>query len=217
MCIYRIIINNYMHSLWKPCFEKHFNLIEELTQVDESVYPPKELIFRVFTMNPEEIKIVLLGQDVYHQKGQANGLAFSVNNDVRVPPSLMNIFREIRSTFPERNYLFSHGNLERWFEEEKIFLLNCGLTVIDSKPGIHINKWKPFIDEVIQYIQVVNKTCIFVLLGNYAKSKMELINDSSRYITGVHPSPLSAHRGFFGSNIFKKIENKLGCTVNWNL
>lgn len=206
-----------MHSLWNPIFIKHSDLISKLVNENETMYPPKNLIFRVFEMNPMEIKIVLLGQDVYHQKGQANGLAFSVNDGIRVPPSLMNIFRELRNTFPERNYLFSHGNLERWFKEEKIFLLNCGLTVLDSKPGIHINKWQPFIDDIIKYIQTVNKTCIFLLLGNYAKNKMELIEDHSRCITGIHPSPLSAHRGFFNSNIFRQVENKLGTTVNWSL
>ena len=124
-------------------------------------------------------------------------------------------YKEIQSTFPERKYTFTHGNLERWFKEENIFLLNCALTVLDSRPGSFMKEWQPFTDDVIKFISETNQTCVFLLLGNFAKQKAKLIQNNF-CIFGVHPSPYSAHNGFFGSNIFKTVEERLGHSIDWS-
>lgn len=203
-----------IHKSWKSFFETYNFNLDELYSEDE-VYPPKEYIFRVFEMNVKKIKIVLLGQDPYHNKGQAHGLSFSVPDNIPIPPSLKNIYKEINTEFPERNYVFNNGNLERWFYEEKIFLLNSSLSVIKNKPSSHMNIWEEFINDVISYIDKHNKKCIFLLLGKYAQSKEKFIKNKNRIIKEVHPSPLSANNGFFNSNIFKKIEENLGEQINW--
>ena len=159
-------------------------------------------------MNIHDIKIVLLGQDPYHGLNQANGLSFSVQNEIKIPPSLKNIFKELKLEFPERDYKFTNGNLEKWFEREKIFLLNSSLTVEKGKPASHIKYWVKFTDDVIKYISLHNDKCIFLLLGNYAKSKSNLILNKDNIISAPHPSPLA--RGFIGSNVFKQIEEKIG-------
>jgi uracil-DNA glycosylase len=220
---------NSIHKSWLPLFEKH-NLINcgietksiqlpsEITnQINNNIniYPPKEKIFRIFEMNLNEIQIVLLGQDPYHRLGQAHGLSFSVSDKIKIPPSLKNIYKELQNNFPERNYTFNSGNLEKWFQNEKIFLLNASLTVIDGKPGTHIKLWKDFTDDVIKYIAENNKKCIFLLLGNFAKEKAQFIEDKSRILTCPHPSPLA--RGFIGSEIFKKVEEKLGKSIDWSI
>jgi uracil-DNA glycosylase len=217
------IFNN-IHESWIPIFKKHINLIidnikymEEYENANIQIYPPKEYIFKVFEMNIEDINVVLLGQDPYHGKEQANGLSFSVGKNIKIPPSLQNIYKEIKLEFPEKKYEFQHGNLERWFKDEKIFLLNTSLTVIEGKPGSFMKKWIFFTDDVIKHISENNKKCIFLLLGNYSKEKIKYIEDKERYITGVHPSPLSANRGFFGSEIFIKLNQRLGYEINWNI
>jgi uracil-DNA glycosylase len=211
-----------IHNCWRPVFEKHKESIEKiLIQIKESepvnIYPPKHQIFRVFEMDVKDIKIVLLGQDSYHGEGQANGLAFSVEKNIKIPPSLVNIFKEIQNTYPEKNYVFPNGDLTRWFEEEKIFLLNCGLCVYEGKPGSFLTKWIPFTDDIIKFINENNNECIFFLLGNFAKEKGKYINDKNRIVSQSHPSPLGAYKGFMGSKIFKEIDNKLKYSVNWNI
>ena len=209
---------NNIHPSWNLIFEKHKDVINEILENNNKViYPPKEDIFKVFSMDVHDIKVLLLGQDPYHAKDQAHGLAFSVNKNVKIPPSLKNIYKELQNEYPEKNYIFNHGNLERWFFEEKIFLLNSSLTVIEGKPGSFIKIWSKITDDIIQFISENNKNCIFLLLGNYAKEKVKFINDKNRIILGVHPSPLSANRGFFGSNIFKKLDEKLNYNINWNI
>ena len=210
------------HESWQPIFEKWNNEIVENLKIYDNplvkIYPPKEKIFKVFSIDVSLIKIVFLGQDPYHGNGQANGLAFSVNNDCQIPPSLQNIYKELRNEFPEKNYDFSHGNLERWFIEENIFLLNSSLTVEESKPGSHMKLWSLITDDIIKFIYDNNKSCIFLLLGNFAKTKLKFIeNNNERSVIGTHPSPLSAYRGFFNSNIFKVIDEKLGFEVNWQI
>jgi len=208
-----------MHQSWTPLFDKHKAIISDMLLYYEQyplpIYPPKEDIFRVFEMDVKDIKLVFLGQDPYHGKDQAHGLAFSVNKNVKIPPSLANIYKELQNEFPERNYTFPHGNLERWFTEEKIFLLNSSLTVAEGKPSIFMQKWNPFTDDVIKFIAENNEKCIFLLLGAFAKNKAQYIECKSRIVTGTHPSPLSAYRGFLNSNIFKKLDLEL--TINWNI
>jgi uracil-DNA glycosylase len=211
-----------IHECWKPVFINHYESIKkilEIYDIIDEIYPPKELIFRVFKINISDIKLVLLGQDSYHGKNQANGLAFSVNTDIKIPPSLKNIYKEIKNCYPEEDYEFSHGNLERWFNEEKIFLFNCSLCVFEGKPGSFINKWELFTNDIIKLIAENNKNAIFLLLGNFAKEKLNIINNIDKCITCVHPSPLSANRGFIGSKIFLKVDEKLseGLKINWSL
>ncbi len=203
-----------IHESWNTVFEKHNINLDTIYDNNEIIYPPKNLVYKVFSMDVKDIKIVLLGQDCYHGEGQAHGLSFSVPNNMKIPPSLKNIFKELLLEFPERNYVFPNGNLERWFNEEKIFLLNCSLTVEKGKPGSHMKKWIDMTNDVIKHISANNKDCIYLLLGNYAKDKAELI-DSTRIVCAPHPSPLA--RGFIGSNVFKQIENILGKEVNWNI
>ena len=165
-------------------------------------------------MDVKDIKVLLLGQDPYHNTGQAHGLSFSVPDGEKIPPSLKNIYKELKMNFPERNYEFTSGNLEPWFYREKIFLLNSSLTVQKGKAGSDMSIWEEFTDEVIKYIEEQNKHCVFLLLGNYAKSKGKFIKNKSKIVEEVHPSPLA--RGFVGSNVFKRVEAALGHEINWS-
>ena len=207
---------NTYHESWKPLFDK-FNIdIDEIYSGSEVVYPEKEHLFRVFEMDVREIKILLLGQDPYHGLDQAHGLSFSVPEGIKIPPSLRNIYKELQGEFPERNYKFHSGNLEKWFYREKIFLLNASLSVIKEKPGSQMKIWEGFTNNVIKFVSEQNKLCVFLLLGNFAKAKECLISNKERIIKGVHPSPLSAHNGFFGSGMFKKVEELLGSNIDWS-
>lgn len=207
------------HPSWRPLFEKHNIDLTAIYSSPKPVYPPIDVVYRVFEMDIAEIKLVLLGQDPYHQAGQANGLSFSVADDVKIPPSLNNIFKELTNEFPERGYEFKTGNIQRWFYEEKIFLLNASLTVIESQASSHMKLWESFTDDVIEYISQNNSTCVFLLLGNFAKAKKPLIinneNDIKRIVEEAHPSPLA--RGFIGSNVFKRVEKAMGREVNWKI
>ncbi len=203
-----------IHNSWKPLFDQYDFDLDSIYDESVPVYPPVNQVFAAFEMPVDSIKLVFLGQDPYHGPNQAHGLAFSVANGVAPPPSLQNIFKELRSEFADRVYKFATGNLTAW-TTQGIFLLNTSLTVKQAQPNSHSDIWQGFTDDVIQYIATHNPQCIFLLLGNNAKAKARFISDSKRIITGVHPSPLSAHRGFFGSNIFKKVETALGHTINW--
>jgi uracil-DNA glycosylase len=207
-------MSNY-HESWKPLFDEFIFDLDQVYIENDSVYPPKHLIFKVFEMDVREIRVVLLGQDPYHGPNQAHGLSFSVPTGINIPPSLRNIHKELKIEFPERNYCFQSGNLESWFYREKIFLLNAALTVIKGKPGSMMHFWQEFTNRVIQFISQQNDTCVFLLLGNFAKAKEGLIENKERIVKGIHPSPMSANRGFFGSGIFKQVEEKLGQKINW--
>ena len=214
-----------IHPCWNELFDKYREDINNIltydirnnTGINKPIYPPEKDILKVFSMNVADIKIVLLGQDPYHGPMQANGLSFSVNPGVAIPPSLRNIYKELVAEYPDRNYEFSHGDISRWFYEEKIFLLNTSLTVTEGMAGRFMTQWKPITDDVIKFICENNDHCIFLLLGNHAKEKRAIINDDNRIVMGVHPSPLSASKGFFGSNIFVKVEEKIGNHINWSL
>ena len=217
--LYNNITNNKMntyHESWKPLFDK-FNIdVDDIYSGSEVVYPEKEYLFRVFEMDVREIKLLLLGQDPYHGPGQAHGLSFSVPEGLKIPPSLRNIYKELQNEFPERNYEFYSGNLEKWFYREKIFLLNVSLSVIKEKPGSQMKIWEGFTNNVIKFVSEQNKSCVFMLLGNFAKAKECLISNKERIIKCVHPSPLSVYNGFFGSGIFKKVEELLGANIDWS-
>jgi uracil-DNA glycosylase len=177
-------------------------LIEEKKQ--HTVFPPGNLIFNAFNITPfHEVKVVILGQDPYHDFGQAHGLCFSVPDGIQHPKSLINIFKELNSDLgipaPES------GNLTRW-AQQGVFLLNATLTVRAHQAGSHQNQgWELFTDAVIQQLSQKQKGLVFLLWGNYARAKATLIDKTKHYILEtVHPSPLSAHAGFFGCKHFSK-------------
>ncbi len=208
-----------VHESWEPFIERWRVFIEDMRkkmlESNIRIYPPIEQVYRVFEMGVGDIDIFLLGQDPYHGEGQANGLSFSVNRGIRIPPSLMNMFKELKSEYPERGYNFEHGDLSEWFYREKIFLLNSSLCVYEHKPASFMKEWQPFTDDIIRYVVENNKKCIFLLFGNFSIKKSKYIEDESRIVCCTHPSPLSAHNGFFGSNVFKEVEQKLGREINW--
>lgn len=209
---------NTYHESWKPLFEQfEFDDIDSIYEEKEEIYPKKEHLLRVFEMDVREIKVLLLGQDPYHGPGQAHGLSFSVPNGVAIPPSLRNIYKELQDEYPERNYIFKSGNLEQWFYREKIFLLNSSLSVLKGKPGSMMDIWEDFTNEAIKFVSEQNPKCVFLLLGNFAKAKESFITNKERIIKGVHPSPMAARYGFFGSGIFKQVEEKLNQKIDWSI
>ncbi len=166
------------------------------------IYPPGSLIFNAFNLCPfTQIKVVLIGQDPYHGPGQAHGLCFSVNDGIPFPPSLRNIFKEVNDDVGAP--IPQSGNLTRW-AEQGVLLLNATLTVREHAAGSHQRKgWEEFTDAVIRIVSEQTDNVVFILWGSYAQSKSVLI-DSSRHLIlrSVHPSPLSAHAGFFGNHHF---------------
>ena len=175
----------------------------------QTVYPPGKEIFRAFDFCPfEGIKVVIIGQDPYHGPGQANGLCFSVRDGVRMPPSLVNIFKEVKRDLGKE--IPSSGNLERW-ASQGVLLLNATLTVRASSPGSHQNKgWEAFTDEVIRKVSDEKSGIVFLLWGAYAQKKGEIINRTKHCVLmSAHPSPFSADRGFFGNKHFSKANEYL--------
>jgi uracil-DNA glycosylase len=150
-----------------------------------------------------------LGQDPYHQLGQANGLAFSVNNGIKIPPSLVNIYKEIESDMRQKS-INKEGNLEAW-AKQGVLLLNATLTVRASQAGSHQNKgWEKFTDSVIKILSDKKENLVFILWGSYAQKKGLVINDKKHLvIKSAHPSPLSAYNGFFGSKPFSQTNSYL--------
>lgn len=174
-----------------------------------TVFPNPKNIFRAFDLCPfEETKVVILGQDPYHGEGQANGLCFAVNAGVRPPPSLQNIFKEMEK---DLGHLVNHdSDLSRW-ATQGVLLLNATLTVRAATPGSHQNHgWEEFTDAVVQKLNTEKHNLVFILWGNYAKQKGAHI-DRSRHLVleSAHPSPFSAHAGFFGSKPFSKTNDFL--------
>tara|TARA_B100002051_G_C16745407_1_gene647275 strand:- start:10266 stop:10934 length:669 start_codon:yes stop_codon:yes gene_type:complete len=173
------------------------------------IYPPEDLIFNAFNLTPiSEVKVVILGQDPYHGDNQAHGLAFSVPDGVRIPPSLKNIYKEIKADVGRD--IAESGNLERW-AKQGVLLLNSTLTVPAGEAGGHQGRgWETFTDAVIKKISEEREHVVFILWGNFAQQKAALI-DGTRHliIKSPHPSPLSASRGFFGSRPFSKTNRYL--------
>jgi uracil-DNA glycosylase len=172
-------------------------------------YPPKKDVFKAFQFTPfEKIKAVILGQDPYHGEGQANGLAFSVNRDVRIPRSLTNIYKELNSDLGVE--IPKHGDLSKW-ALEGVLLMNSILTVEPHKPASHRNiGWEEYTDEIIQTINEKKKNIVFILWGNYAQKKGRYIDEEKHLvIKSPHPSPYSANRGFLGSKPFSRCNDYL--------
>jgi uracil-DNA glycosylase len=205
-------INPAIEESWKSVLEPEFSspyflklkalLLEEKSK--HHVYPPGSQIFSAFNHTPfYDVKVVILGQDPYHGPGQAHGLCFSVPMGVESPPSLINIFKEIESDLGIARP--NHGNLEQW-AKQGVLLLNATLTVRARLAGSHQNKgWETFTDAAIRALSDKREGLIFLLWGNYAIAKRELIDATKHHIlTAPHPSPFSVHRGFFGCKHFSK-------------
>ncbi len=201
------------HEVLKDEFEKpYFSILTDFVRKEyktKTVFPPAKLIFNAFDLCPfDKVKVVIIGQDPYHGYGQAHGLCFSVNDGVQFPPSLVNIFKEIERDlqipFP------ASGNLERW-AKQGVFLLNATLTVLAGSAGSHQNKgWEEFTDSVIKKISDQKEHVVFMLWGSYAQKKGAVIDSKKHLILkAVHPSPLSAYRGFIGCGHFSMANNYL--------
>jgi uracil-DNA glycosylase len=188
----------------------------------QTVYPAEEHIFNAFELTPvEKVKVVILGQDPYHGPNQAHGLCFSVNDGIKVPPSLTNIFKELNSDIGTKQPV--SGNLTKW-SDQGVLLLNATLTVRARNAGSHQGKgWEQFTDAAIQKLSNERKNLVFLLWGKYAQNKSSLINSENGHLIlkAPHPSPFSAYTGFLGCKHFSKANNFLqekGVeTIDWNL
>lgn len=200
-------MSNWKEFIYNTDFSKP-NLAEIQAQLNQAtqgcnVYPPQEQIFSAFDKTPlDQVRVVILGQDPYHEANQANGLAFSVNSGTKMPPSLRNIFKELKDDFG--GDLRTNTDLSDW-AEQGVLLLNTSLTVIEGQANSMARLWEPFTDAVIRLLNEQERPIVFVLWGNNARKKKSII-DVSRHcvIESAHPSPLSANRGFFGSKPFSK-------------
>jgi uracil-DNA glycosylase len=219
-----------IEALWKEILKDEFakpyfqqivlHVKTERTQ-GKTIYPPGQFIFNAFNTTPfDKVKVVILGQDPYHGPGQAHGLCFSVQNGVPPPPSLINIFKELQDDIGIQ--IPQHGNLTKW-AEQGIFLLNASLTVRAGEPMSHAKiGWALFTDTVIKKISDKKQDVVFMLWGKFAQEKRVLIDETKHCILrSVHPSPLSAHAGFFGCKHFSKANAYLVSKgidpVDWSL
>ncbi|MBT29516.1 MAG: uracil-DNA glycosylase [Thalassobius sp.] len=192
----------------KDYFKKLTEFIKEDIQ-NHTIYPPGKLIFNAFDKcSFDDVKVVIIGQDPYHGEGQANGLCFSVNDGIRFPPSLKNIFKEIQSDLGKP--MPESGNLERW-ASQGVLLLNATLTVRKKDAGSHQKKgWEEFTDAVITKVSEKKENIVFILWGAYAQKKGSVIAKEKHYVLeSAHPSPFSADRGFFGNKHFSKTNEYL--------
>ena len=191
-------------------FEKdYFNELVSFVKdeyVNHKVYPKPKNIFRAFESTSfDEVKVVILGQDPYHGTGQANGLCFSVNEGINHPPSLKNIFKELKTDLDIENKADYSGDLVKW-SSQGVFLLNATLTVRANQAGSHQHKgWEEFTDAVIKVLNEKKQNLVFLLWGRYAQEKGSIIDESKHLVLkAAHPSPFSAYNGFFGCKHFSK-------------
>ena len=214
---------------WNPLLKEEFEksywkelqsyVYEERTR--SKVFPEHNQVFTAFHLTPfMDVKVLILGQDPYHGEGQAHGLSFSVQRGVPIPPSLKNIYKELHNDLGIEPP--THGNLEPW-ALQGVLLLNASLTVRAHEPGSHQGKgWETFTDQVIRKVNEKEEKTIFFLWGAFARKKSALIDHGRHHvIESAHPSPLSAHRGFFGSRPFSEANRVLKDSgrdpVNWSL
>ena len=202
----------------KPYFKELKSYVDN-QYASHICFPPKDKIFNAFRKcDFQSTRVVIIGQDPYHGRGQANGLCFSVNDKVKHPPSLKNIFKEIQRDLDQEPP--ESGNLERW-AEQGVLMLNAVLTVQESQPGSHKNKgWEIFTDHVIKLVSDSKEQVVFLLWGAFAIGKLPLIDQNKHEVlTSTHPSPFSAHKGFFGCGHFSKtnlfLQSKNLTPINW--
>lgn len=206
-------INNDWGIILDDEFKKdYFKKISDYLDIayeKSSIYPPRNEIFKALALSSfEDTKVLILGQDPYYNYGQAQGLSFSVNKGVKIPPSLRNIYKELEDDLGIKPA--NHGSLVTW-ARQGVLLLNSSLTVEEKKPNSHKNiGWQTFTDRIISLLNDREKPLVFILRGNFARNKKTLItNERHLIIESAHPSPLSARRGFFGSRPFSKANNFL--------
>jgi len=205
----------------KPYIEELDNFLFSEKVNNKIIYPEERLIFNAFNSTPfKDVKVVILGQDPYHGPNQAHGLCFSVLPDVVIPPSLKNIFKEINQDL--KVGVPSYGCLQSW-AEQGVLLLNATLTVEKSKAGSHQKKgWEQFTDRIVQLLNEQREGLVFLLWGGYAQKKGQFIDVKKHLVLKApHPSPLSAHRGFFGTKHFSKVNQYLEkqnlSPIQWSL
>lgn len=205
----------------KPYFLKLKEFLKKERQEGKTIYPPGSRIFAAYDHTPfHNVKVVILGQDPYHGPKQANGLCFSVHKNIQQPPSLQNIFKEIKSDLGHP--LPQHGDLSGW-ADQGVFLLNATLTVRAREAGSHQNMgWEQFTNETIKRLSEKRLGLVFLLWGNSAKNKMDLIDQSRHFVlTASHPSPYSANKGFLGCRHFSQaneILKSIGQTpIDWKI
>ena len=206
----------------KPYFEQIVHFLKTEKDTGKKIFPAGGNIFNAFNKTPfDKVKVVILGQDPYHGFGQAHGLSFSVLPGVKIPPSLQNIFKEIKTDIGIEQPA-NKGDLTQW-AEQGVLLLNAALTVRDGEPMSHAKfGWAQFTDAVMNTISDNKENVIFLLWGKFAHNKQVLINTDSHYVLkAAHPSPLSAHNGFFGCKHFSKTNEILvkhgENPINWKL
>ena len=200
-----------MHESWKPFLQSEFAkpYFQELSQFlhaayeTKRIFPAKAQVFRAFSSDLNAVKVVILGQDPYHTPGAAHGLAFSVPDSQPIPPSLVNIYKEIDTEYG--SHANQTGNLRAW-QDQGVLLLNNVLTVEAHKAGSHRGKgWETFTEATVKYLNAERPHLVFVLWGRDARSKKVLIDTSKHLVLeSAHPSPLSAYNGFFGNGHFRK-------------
>ncbi len=200
--------NNFLTSIYEEYDKK-------------TIFPPKDYIFNALKLTSfKNTKVVIVGQDPYHGEGEAHGLSFSVQEGIKLPPSLKNIYKELEDDLGISPAL--KGDLTKW-AEEGVLMLNAVLTVEKDKPASHRNKgWELLTDYIIKILNTKEEPVVFILWGNFAKEKAQLITNPNHYIvTSPHPSPFSARNGFFGSKPFSKANNYLKSKglkeIDWNL
>ena len=210
-------MNVKIESSWQEALKDEFtkpyfkNLTEKIKDayLEEVVYPHPKNIFNAFAFCPfDQVKVVILGQDPYHGTGQAHGLSFSVPAGIKIPPSLQNIYKELKSDIGKE--IPPSGNLEHW-AKQGVLLLNATLTVRAGEAGSHQDLgWETFTDTIIKTISDQKERVVFILWGKYAQAKINLINQNKHLVlTAPHPSPFSAYTGFFGSKPFSKTNEYL--------
>jgi uracil-DNA glycosylase len=209
-----------MPEFEKPYFKNIKTAILYQKSKGKTIFPPSHLIFNAFEHTPfESVKVVILGQDPYHGEGQAMGLSFSVPRGINIPPSLQNIFKELKADIPDFVEP-SSGDLTKW-ASQGVLLLNAFLTVNKNEPASHQKfGWEVFTNEVIRTISSQREAVVFLLWGNFAQQKRELIDTKKHLVlTAAHPSPFSAHKGFLGCRHFSKTNDYLKANgktcINW--
>ncbi|WP_276347815.1 uracil-DNA glycosylase [Daejeonella sp. JGW-45] len=220
-----------LEESWKELlhgeFEKEYmihlrNFLRKAKAEGKTLYPSGKNIFNAFQHTPfDKVKVVILGQDPYHGPNQAHGLSFSVQRGVQFPPSLQNIFKELMAEFNDFRYP-DHGDLTQW-ADQGVLLLNATLTVEAHSAGSHQKQgWEIFTDKVIQLLSERRSGIVFLLWGRYAQAKGDLVDKNKHYVlTSAHPSPFSAHSGFFGNNHFRKtneiLKNAGKTPIDWQI
>jgi len=205
-------------EIFNQDFEYSYRLfLDETINQSGKVFPKKQDLLNAFSFCPfDKLKVVIIGQDPYHGFGQANGLAFSVNRGVKIPPSLKNIFKEVQNSGFDVSSI--HGDLKSW-ADQGVLLLNSSLSVLEGRPMSHKKlNWQKWTDFIVKYVSDNKESVVFILWGNFAQSKKDLIDCSKHLVLeSSHPSPLSARHSFVGCKHFLKANQYLNVNIDWSI